>query len=258
MSIDDPRQRPATGSHGREPLELARAYAELQHLIIDGPEVTALLEKIAVLAAQVVPGTHCGITLRRDRDVASVAGSDELALRMDEAQYVGGRGPCLESMRTGRRVEVPDVARETRWDGYRDYALSLGIRSVVAMPLVVEGESAGALNLFGEEAGGFTEVDLARAEAFCDQAATTLTILLRQSSRISLDAQLREALATRAVIDQALGILMYSQKISSREAFEVLRHVSQTSNRKVSVIAADLIRSLTGHAPEPPRPLSDR
>lgn len=73
-----------------------------------------------------------------------------------------------------------------------------------------------------------------------------------------LDEQLREALATRAVIDQALGIVMFSHKIGAGSAFEILRHASQTRNRKVSAIAADLIETMTGHPPEPPRPLSER
>jgi GAF domain-containing protein len=257
VSIDDRSRRgPTRGA--REPLDLATAYAELHRLLLEGPEVLALLEKLAALAVAVVPGTHCGITMGRERDVAQVVGSDEVAVRMDELQYLEGRGPCLEAMRTGRLVHVPDVAADERWGGYREHAQALGVRSVLALPLVVDGESLGALNLFGERAGSFDEAATARAEAFTDQAATTLTILLRQSSRISLDTQLREALATRALIDQALGILMYSKKITSREAFEILRHASQTSNRKVSLIAADLISSMTGHAPEPPRPLSER
>ena len=51
---------------------------------------------------------------------------------------------------------------------------------------------------------------------------------------------------------------MVTRKISSRDAFEVLRHASQTNNRKLSDIAADLIQTMTGHPPEPPRPLTQR
>ena len=53
-------------------------------------------------------------------------------------------------------------------------------------------------------------------------------------------------------------MLMVTRKISSRRAFEELRHASQTTNRRVSDIAAELIQTMTGHPPETPRPLSQR
>lgn len=241
-----------------KPLDLADIYAELQNLILDGPDVTDFLHQLATLASAIMPGTHCGITLRRDHELATVASTDALAMRMDEVQYHSGRGPCLESMRGGVRVDVPDMAEEARWGDYAAHALANGIHSAVSLPLVLDGGIRGAVNLFSTEPHAFTEPDVIRAQAFTGQAATALSILLRHARQTALDGELREALATRATIDQALGILMVTNKITSREAFDILRHTSQNTNRKVSDIAADLIRAMTGHPPEPPRPLTQR
>jgi GAF domain-containing protein len=241
-----------------EPLDLAAAYAELQNLILDGPDVTDFLHQLSVLASSIVPGTHCGITLRRDGQIATVVSSDEVAMRMDEVQYLRGRGPCLEAIDTGVRIEVPDIALEDRWGDYPAHAMANGIHSAFSLPLTLDGATHGALNLFATTPHAFSDADIARAEAFTAQAATALTILRRHASHTVLDDQLREALATRAVIDQALGILMVTRKISAHEAFEILRHTSQTTNRKVSTIAAELIETTTGHPPEPPRPLTQR
>lgn len=250
---DDP-----TSARPREPLDLAAAHVERQSLILDGPDVADFLYELAVLAAAIVPGTHCGITLRRDGQLATVASSDEVAMQMDELQYLGGRGPCLSAMHEGARIEVPDLSAETRWGDYAGHALSNGVRSVFSLPLTLDGDTRGALNLFAVTPHAFTDADLTRAEAFTRQATTALTILLRHAATRALDDELRDALATRAVIDQALGILMVTRKISSHEAFEILRHTSQTTNRKVSAIAAELIETMTGHPPEPPRPLTQR
>jgi GAF domain-containing protein len=241
-----------------ETLGLAEAHAELLHLVLERPDVTDFLHQLATLAAAIVPGTHCGITLRRDHEVATVAGSDAVAMRMDEVQYLGGRGPCLEAMRGGERVDVPDMSSETRWGDYGAHGLAHGIHSAFSVPLALDGDTIGAVNLFSAEPHAFTEPDIARTQAFTAQAAAALGILLRQARQVALDDQLREALATRAVIDQALGILMVTRKISSRDAFDILRHTSQTTNRKVSDIAAELIQTLTEHSPEPPRPLTHR
>ena len=238
--------------------DLATAYAELQHLVLDSHEVVEFLTKLAELATSVAPGSHCGITLRRGSDVWTVAASDDDAMRIDEIQYLTGRGPCLEALRSGTTVNVDDIGNVTRWGDYRDQALSQGVRSALAVPLFVDDVSVGALNLFAPTSHAFTETDVSRVRSFTEQAATALTILLRQARMRTLDEQLGDALATRAVIDQAIGILMYTRKTSARDAFEVLRHESQTSNRKVSVVAAQIVLEMTGHPAEPPRPLSQR
>jgi GAF domain-containing protein len=246
----------ATTPEPQDALDLAAAYAELQHLILDGPDVTDFLQQLAALAAAIVPGTHCGITLRRNDQIATVVSSDEVATRMDEVQYIRGRGPCLAAIHERTRIEVPDMATETRWGDYAAYAAANGICSVVSLPLTLNGNTMGALNLFATHPHAFTDRDITRAEAFTAQAATALTILLRRASRTVLDDELREALATRPLIDRALGVLMVTRKVTAHEAFEILRHTSENTNRKVSTIAAKLIESLTGHPPEPPRPLT--
>lgn len=226
--------------------------------MLDGPGVSDFLHQLATLAAAVVPGTHCGITLRRDRQVATVASNDAVAMMMDEIQYLRGHGPCLEAMHTGTRIDVPDMVEETRWGDYSAHALVSGIHSAVSLPLVVNDNTIGALNLFSPAPGAFAEADVQRALAFTRQAATALTILLRQANNRVLDDQLRDAIATRAVIDQALGMLMVTRKINSTTAFDALRHASQTTNRKISEIAAELIDTMTGHSPQLPHPLTQR
>ena len=253
--MGDPRD---DGPADVQPMDLAEAYAELQNLILDERDVTDFLDQLATLAAAIVPGTHCGVTLRRGDQIASVASSDEVALRMDELQNLGGLGPCLQALEDGTPVHVPDLSTEDRWGAYASYAIANGIHSSFSLPLVLDGSPRGAVNLFSSQPQGFSEEAVERVQAFTDQAGTSLTLLLRQADTVRLDRQLREALATRAVIDQALGILMLARKISSRAAFEHLRQASQTSNRRLSDLAGELITTMTGHPPEPPRPLTNR
>jgi AmiR/NasT family two-component response regulator len=53
--------------------------------------------------------------------------------------------------------------------------------------------------------------------------------------------QLREAMRSRAVIEQAKGVLMARRRCSPDEAFDVLREVSQTSNTKLREVARALV-----------------
>src|ERR1700712_2020522 len=99
------------------PLDLTAAYTELQRLLLQGSDVDDFLSHIAALAAgfRSAPSA-CGITLRRNGEVSTVASSGELAVHADEIQYGRGQGPCLHAMRTGEFVHIPDQAADDRWN----------------------------------------------------------------------------------------------------------------------------------------------
>ncbi len=64
---------------------------------------------------------------------------------------------------------------------------------------------------------------------------------------------LDEAMRSRAVIEQAKGILMARSSLDPDEAFDMLRRASQRENRKLRDVATDLVdRTQTG------RPTADR
>lgn len=63
--------------------------------------------------------------------------------------------------------------------------------------------------------------------------------------------QLRQAIATRPVIDQARGVLMALHACSSDEAWHVLREASQLSNTKLREVAAMVTAGAEGSDPLP-------
>jgi GAF domain-containing protein len=115
--------------------------AALQELILSTEGMTDFLDELVQLAA--AGHGSCAITVRLDDKTRTVANSDELAARGDEIQYARDAGPCLEAMRTGALVEVPDLATDDRWGSYRSYALAQGIRSMLSTQLGVDGQIFG-------------------------------------------------------------------------------------------------------------------
>lgn len=240
-------------------LDLTAAYTELQRLLLQGPDVDKFLDKVAVLAAGfTTPPTSCGITLRRNGEVSTVAASGELAMHADEIQYGHGQGPCLHSLHTGEFVHIPDLASDDRWETYRLNALAAGVGSSISLPLIVDDHPVGALNIYSTGVHHFSTDDIATARAFADQAAAALTLVMRHSEKLVLEEQLRNALASRAVIDQALGIIMGQQHCDAAEAFDLLRRASQDRNIKLVDIATQMITAVTGKPPSPPRPFTSR
>lgn len=212
---------------------LEGVWAELNQLLLEQAELEGFLRGFADLVASLVPGTHCVVSVRGEDGHPHVTPSTTVAARP-------GAVP-------GQRVPHPPGARDLTPRG------SLG---GVAIPLTAGGVDLGILRVLAASSRAFRPAEIERVQAVARLAGPAVMLVLRQSSHLELDEQLQEAVVTRAVIDQALGVLMHARKVSSRQAFEELRRVSQDTNRKVSDIAADVIETLTGHPPEPPRPLA--
>jgi GAF domain-containing protein len=235
-------------------VDLVSAFARLQSLTVATPRVGQFLSELAALAPQLGgPALSCSITVRGEHDAYTVASSDDLAKQVDEVQYDHGEGPCLEALRTGAVVYVQEMRSDLRWPGYREHAVSSGVRSSLSLPLAVGDSVIGGVNLYATRPDGFDEKLRQGLDLFAAQAAAALTMVLRQARKDQTAAQLEQALASRTVIDQALGILMAQQRCGADEAFALLRAHSQNTNRKLRDVAADLIERVSGAPPEPAR-----
>lgn len=225
---------------------------ELLSLLMSTRRLEDVMGSLAELAAGAmrIP-VSCGITLRRDRAPITVASSDAFALALDEVQYGKDQGPCLEAMSTGMVITVPDLLIERRWDGYPVQALSYGLRSSLSLPLSVETGTIGALNLYARAAYAFSDpADIVAATALAAQGSAVLGVVLHKAQQVELTEQLREALVSRSVIDQAMGIIMAQQRCTDTEAFATLRSASQNRNRKLRDIAIDIVTSVGGRPPD--------
>ena len=231
---------------------VASAYGQLLGLLVESPDLDAFLSKVVHVAGQAVtPAAACGVTIRRDGQPFSAAASTELAAQVDEIQYGTDQGPCLEAMRGGTVIQVDDLSQEERWERYRPHAVAHGVVSSLSLPLIVDRESLGALNLYSTVPAAFAGTPRAQAEEFAAQCAAALTVSLRHVHQAEAQRQLAEAMVSSSVIDQAIGILMGQQRCGASTAFDLLRQASQNRNRKLREVAADIITNVSGQPPEP-------
>ncbi len=221
---------------------------ELTDLLIATSSFEDYVQQIVELAAvRVAPGASCGLTMRIDGKTRTVAASGDLASQVDEIQYGTGMGPCLESMETGTVVTVTDMLQEDRWGDYRVHAIEHGVRSSLSLPIAGRGQLAsGALNLYFTTPGAFDAGQVQRGMHFADQCSGALQLATRLAEQATLTAQMWEAMESRSVIDQAIGIVMAQNRCDAATAFGVLRTASQNRNVKLRIVAADIVRALTG------------
>jgi GAF domain-containing protein len=165
----------------------------------------------------------------------------DIAPEIDQAQYDADDGPCLQALRSGRLLRVDDTDVETRWPAFATAARAHGIHSSLSLPLTIDGRGRGALNLYARPKHAFDDISERFGTAFAAQVATAVANGVAYWEKAALAEQLETAMASRAVIEQAKGIIMATSGCSPDEAFNLLREQSQSQNIKLRDIAAELV-----------------
>jgi GAF domain-containing protein len=211
------------------------------------------LTRVSDLTVEAIPAAELvGITMPVEGRNRTAIFTDETAPEIDQAQYDSGDGPCLDAYREQRITSIESTKEEGRWPEFRQACAAHGIYSTISFPLVVDRTSVGAMNLYARSERAFTERDAETGAQFAAQAAIVLANAQAYWDAHELSTQLGEALAHRAVIEQAKGVLMGAQRCSDDEAFQVLVRASQRENVKLRLIAQRIVDNAT--APRPRRP----
>lgn len=226
------------------PEDFQESLLQLSSLMLGEESMHGILQRVVDLTAVSVPGCdHCGVSLLADGRVTTAAATDGTTLQVDGAQYVNAEGPCLHAALTGEAVRVDDMAKDHRFRRFAADAVGLGINSSLSFPLTVGDRTFGALNLYGTQVAGFSDVSIQIGNTFARQAAATVANAEIHDRMARVIVQLNEAMASRSVIDQARGILIANTGCSAEEAFDLLKQQSQHENIKVREIAAQIVRN---------------
>jgi len=220
------------------------ALAELAAVLIDQEELGELLQRVAELARATVPGcSAASVTLVDRGGPRTVAHAGAVSLELDQVQYATNEGPCLRAVDLGRPVSVDLGDADSQWPRFVDAAREKGVRSFLASPLIAGGTSVGALNLFSESQDGPLGEHGPRVEMLCARASVALANAQRYAEALAVSDQLQTAIDSRAVIEQAKGVLMARTGLDPDAAFDALRVRSQHENRKLRDVAAEIVSS---------------
>ena len=226
------------------------AYAELAKIVLGEQPLGVVLTRIAYLAQQLVPGADdASITLIQAGRASSVAFAGKLAARLDERQYEDGFGPCTDAAVTGQSIMIEDTARGDLYPLFCREAHRAGIHHSLSVGMTTVQDTRGALNLYGAgPAGPFDQDARDIAATFAGYAGVAVLNAATHAGALAQVEQMKQAMASRAGIEQAKGILMSQRRCTAEEAFSILVTLSSQSNRKLRDLAADIIRHAT-HQP---------
>jgi len=204
----------------------------------------SVLQKVTDLAARVLPGEPVtSVTIVADARSSTVAASGPLALELDQVQYAQNSGPCLEAALSGQLVELLDTRADDRWGEFPRLAAERGCRGVLSFPLPPQELITGGLNVYARTSQPLDERTRDMVARFAAYAVVPVSNMYLYESAVERAEHLRAALDSRAVIDQAKGILMERFKLSADQAFTVLAQVSMERNTKVRDIAARFVET---------------
>jgi GAF domain-containing protein len=203
-------------------------------LHVKDAQLEAALQAI-VSTAVLTLGTarDAGLILVRRGELVPQATTGPSPRLLDELQQKLKDGPCVTAAVEQALVSVEDMDQEARWPGFAAEAVTLGVHSMVCVPLQTHERVHGALSLYADRPAAFTSHD----EQVTGLYATLAAIALAEAQRTD---QLNTALASRDIIGQAKGILMERHRVSDEAAFGLLSRASQHANMRLPAVARHL------------------
>jgi GAF domain-containing protein len=225
-----------------EPID--SSLKELSQFFIGDTTMFDTLQRVAELATDaVVPAAFCGLTMLIDGEPRTGVFTDPTSPEVDQAQYDTGSGPCLDSFRTGEICRIDSTAEDGTWPEFSAACLEHGIMSTASFPMLIDDISHGALNLYSRQEAAFGAEQIALGRQFAAQAGIVIAYARSYWNARQLSQNLEAAMAHRAEIEQAKGIIIATTGATPDEAFEMLARQSQYENRKLRDIAIELVQS---------------
>lgn len=226
--------------------ELLTSFADLARRLMVLDSVQETMKAIVDASVELVAGCdHASISHMRGRSLVSESSNDDVGVVLDGIQTGAEEGPCLDAIRTGDVMVSAELATDPRWPTYGLHAVeATTVRSSHGLPLHDGRRIIGALNLFSDRVGGFTDA----GDSEGDAAAAILAAHATAALAAALHREdMAEALRSRDVIGQAKGVLMARSGLDEAAAFDLLVKASQRMQVKLAEVARRLVAGDLGH-----------
>lgn len=226
--------------------ELAAAAAAL----VTDHDIIGSITNLLTSSAECAGATAGGIVLAGpdDRRLEFLAATDHRAEHIELYQVQIDDGPCAECIVTGQGLTVSGLPElNARWPALTEPFRAAGFSAVHAAPMIWQGEILGAVNLFF--AAELVADPALVAQAFADMAS----IVIIQAGTLTptqVLTQTRAALDERTVIEQAKGVVAYTEDLSMDSAFDHLVSLAHDRGQHLTMVAAAVIAAATDHLPD--------
>lgn len=231
----------STPSRSRR-LGMDEAVAELASMAVEEGSPEPVLLRVAELAQRLLPEVRdVSVTLIERGQPRTAVFIGDLAVDLDERQYELGFGPCMDAARSGLVVTVEADEETSPYRPFAAVAARAGVLQTLAVGMPVSGRSIGGLNVYRSVEGPVPDLLLEQLKVFVGFAAVTVNNVASYTRVLKESADLRAAMDSRAVIEQAKGILVARERCSPDEAFDLLTRMSQHTHTRLRDVAARIV-----------------
>ncbi|MFF3489418.1 ANTAR domain-containing protein [Streptomyces sp. NPDC002701] len=231
---------------GREE-QIARTFVELADTLVDAFDVIDFLQQMTARCRQLLQITDAAVLLAhpgpRLHCAAPCDPNPPLQRVLDAALT---EGPAVEAHRTAQpavpgQAHAADDKATPRWPHLAQQTCQSGYALPSAVPMRLREEGIGALLLLPSDGRALATDDLILAQALADAATIGLLHARCLQEKETVIGQLRHALHSRIVIEQAKGILAARHDISLNDAFAALRAHARRHRTLLSKVAISVI-----------------
>jgi ANTAR domain/GAF domain len=236
---DEPNAGAGPTPPGGETADPTTVFAALAEIIYQGSDVAEMYAAICVAATLTVPGCdHASLLVRQNDRYVTVGASDQLSQRIDDLERRSGDGPCIDAIEEETPQIEPDLTTPSQWPKLAAGLLAeTPVRGAMGFRILVDKRKGAALNLFSDTPNLFNAESAGRAAVLASFASVAINAIAKGEDAASL----RRGLLSNREIGKAVGMLMLLNDFTEQEAFDLLRHHSQSLNIKLADVARQII-----------------
>lgn len=202
---------------------------------VSGRDLDGTLQALTRAAVEVLPGVdEASITIRHtDGSIRSYAVTAPFLSELDNWQFARAEGPCYDGVTRNALSVCSDLGADPRYPHYGKQAVAAGIRSQAGLRIFETKHFVGGLNVYSRRVGDLGDIAFL-AELFGAHARSAMAYALE------IDG-LRDAVSSRQLVGQAVGIVMERFALSGEQAFAFLTRLSSERNVKLRTLAEQLV-----------------
>ncbi|MBV9048291.1 MAG: GAF and ANTAR domain-containing protein [Solirubrobacterales bacterium] len=186
--------------------------------------------------------TGAGVMLVDDGSMLrAVAATDARGYMLESRQEDTGEGPCVDALVTDRIVLCADLASDPRWPRLQPDLPDSGVRAVLGVPVHAANVTVGSLNVYRDAPHDWGETEIEALETYALLIERLLVNALQAEHLSQLAEQLQHALDNRVVIERAVGLIMGREEVDAVTAFDRLRRMARSSERRAAEVAAEIL-----------------
>jgi GAF domain-containing protein len=224
--------------------DVRNALSELGKLRFGEMRVEDAMRQIVQTTHAVFDVDGAGLMLAdADHHLRNFAVSSERFRHLEELQIRHQEGPCIAAFDDKELVGAEDLTEDPRWPCFNEAAVARGVRAVLASPVPYNQHAVGVVAVLSQKLRPWSAEEELALVAFTDLAALMIASMMQGEQHSELAVQLQGALNSRAVIEQAKGVLIGQQGLSAHAAYEQLRAQARAQRRKIVAVSADLVRN---------------